>query len=1409
MYFDDDDDYSFGSDNYVSPLSGQSVYISGDTYTHYNYSFLPENVKLVLPNGFRLHTTYDDDGNENTNLQGEVKYDDNGEEAAGFSCSFAKVDVNVEDRDKCIKAGTLKEGFEPGLIIDQTTDSMLDTLKENMGQGRKVKITDLFPATTILEFYKPVSLFGITFETFAVEVLIEVSENLLFGLTSVYQKDDEGNDQYFKDLLTVIKSVRVDEKPIQIGSLTAKKLEKALDMDADESSEVITIGAQINIDLDAGDSKTRFTINSDGSTTESVIEAPLKYAFADEKLYPHYNSMLRTSGLGMLGVNVVVNSTGTEYCFHQINEYVSDEASDKVKAAVKKLNDTKAGSYKLADKAVEMRGLFHVSESAFDEKHDRECELAEDYMHRAYMMSALRSFAWTLAAYCDDMSIKPADVDLEHIHKIISFVKDNNWLNYDDSNYCKGLCGTQDLHVFYLPDKTPKSVKDVFLPDKKTLDDTKKMQEKFPTYNPILEQVGSLDELRKDLDYIYPAIEKIFDELCESRDPNVPLEGDAADILYAWCAVAYAARGPFFSEDGPMNCWFTQIKSDFDLSKHRGKAPTAGRSTAKAKTASKSGKAVFSTIPVAEVPDSRKKLINGNKKEKYPVRFFYFFETGDEWGRSKAALYYRCEQAKPGFRSATENLYGQAVQYLDAFDDDTKRELQNGLLRDTKPIHALRSFIWSAVEAAGNGDKQSIDVLSEEDMKELLIFIAQHGFANYKPASTTSQRFGGQFLRKEEVKAMCSSAGGNSFNSDCIKDFDCGYTRASGMDLIELSDDLEALKPNMDTVYSILNSKCDDDVREAALSVLQGWCIYALHCRASFFSMPAKYALDINNRGDISEAIKAEIKPVYLDDNRYTVVSGVVVEMNDERSRIVIPEGVRCIVAKKPVNELLSRAEEVVYPKSFEGIIAIPENLRKVIVNSDAEWIRVDTNANGWNKEYALTEVQFTGNIKTLRGGFSFCKHLTKVTLPKNLENIPFFMFSYCESLKEIALPDSIKTIERNAFSNSGIKEIKLPRNLHVIEREAFSQTEIRDLTLPPDIETIDDVAFDDQKTNLTIHLYKGSKTEESLDKYCAERKRIYKESQREFGSNAAVRMHIDKLEAPWAVNANNFVDSIEKMYDAPDDQDKMKAEISKMIDPAFDMDYDQVRDSALEDAEERNLTTLCNVLKECDNMSMLKEKLPVALAAEIPAEAKKRAYEKKHAMLTSEIKSIKDRIEVLDKSISDYNSTMAELQAELNKKEQELQEKHEQYDALIEEKTRSWKIANEELQEEISDSKLYLEKLHEQITEKKNELSGLSFLQFGRKKELTQIIEGLGREVNSEQNNRDKLVNKRNKAEKDYHTAVNGPKNAISVIGAEIENLKNTIDSLSDKLSGEKQEFEEKKGQLPELEKELEELKY
>lgn len=299
-----------------------------------------------------------------------------------------------------------------------------------------------------------------------------------------------------------------------------------------------------------------------GESEAAIGAKPLELADVnpDESLYPHYGSMMNAGNLGLPGMQVIVNQSGTEYEFHtfksMLNSYSTDPEDEKIKPLLRKIYDQNPEGYTLGETARKMARLFRVNKDAFVEGHDRESELLGNLMRRAYMMSALRSFAWTLANYCEQENATPETIDKSIPEQIADFAAMNEWLNYDDKSYCKGLCSGSDLHVYFIPDSVSEDDRKQFLPTQDDYDRVKNMQEQFPSYFEILPEVHSLDSLRKDLEYIYPAVRILYEDLAAHRDHSEPLEGNAADVVYAWIALAMAAEGPFFTEDGPTNYRF-------------------------------------------------------------------------------------------------------------------------------------------------------------------------------------------------------------------------------------------------------------------------------------------------------------------------------------------------------------------------------------------------------------------------------------------------------------------------------------------------------------------------------------------------------------------------------------------------------------------------------------------------------------------------------------------------------------------------------------------------------------------------------------------------------------------------------------------------------------------------------------
>ena len=200
-----------------------------------------------------------------------------------------------------------------------------------------------------------------------------------------------------------------------------------------------------------------------------------------------------------------------------------------------------------------------MSPDDFDPNSDQECEIKEGYIHSVRIFHALRSFAWTLCCYAELKGCQPEEMtDMADVEAVVKLILSRNFLNYGD-NYCHGLCAGSDLHVYYVPDKALQA-------DKDWLDETQKAY----SPNSIRNSVCSLDELRSDLRRIYPAIQTLVNHEKPQRHEHPRWETVGGWIVYAWCVLARAAGEPFYIEDGPGFCQFTQITDEQDFTIRNG-----------------------------------------------------------------------------------------------------------------------------------------------------------------------------------------------------------------------------------------------------------------------------------------------------------------------------------------------------------------------------------------------------------------------------------------------------------------------------------------------------------------------------------------------------------------------------------------------------------------------------------------------------------------------------------------------------------------------------------------------------------------------------------------------------------------------------------------------------------------------
>ena len=318
---------------------------------------------------------------------------------------------------------------------------------------------------------------------------------------------------------------------------------KTTDKNYEQAVRTFCSEIRIALDDEIDDRKAEITFEADLDEVPDRISSKFRKQDPSEDQHTHLDFQRGTGGLiGMFGGRV---QNGMEYAFLPIDSLQpEDETLNKI---LRKAESLDSQDYALADTALQMAGIFRVRSDAFDPSHDREEEIEQGYLHKAVYYDALRSFAWTLAAYCDDENEEPDSLSIENLQELSQFIEERACLNYSDSEYCPALCAGDDIHVLFLPEAV--SAKD------------KKAAQKILNSNEndkSRECIVSLDGLREDLAYLYPAMTTIYDHYA-GNDRSKELGGGLADILYAWCAVTYAARNPFFTEDGPMSVQFVSV----------------------------------------------------------------------------------------------------------------------------------------------------------------------------------------------------------------------------------------------------------------------------------------------------------------------------------------------------------------------------------------------------------------------------------------------------------------------------------------------------------------------------------------------------------------------------------------------------------------------------------------------------------------------------------------------------------------------------------------------------------------------------------------------------------------------------------------------------------------------------------
>ena len=115
-----------------------------------------------------------------------------------------------------------------------------------------------------------------------------------------------------------------------------------------------------------------------------------------------------------------------------------------------------------------------------------------------------------------------------------------------------------------------------------------------------------------------------------------------------------------------------------------------------------------------------------------------------------------------------------------------------------------------------------------------------------------------------------------------------------------------------------------------------------------------------------------------------------------------------------------------------------------------------------WAK-YKIKQIIIGDGVTTIGNrAFSYCSHLTSVTIPNSVTTIGGGAFEDCRSLTSVTIPNSITTIEQSAFSGCrSLTSVTIPNSVTTIGQSAFNScTNLQKVHIGDSVKAIGRYAF-------------------------------------------------------------------------------------------------------------------------------------------------------------------------------------------------------------------------------------------------------------------------------------------------------------------------------------------------------------
>lgn len=364
----------------------------------------------------------------------------------------------------------------------------------------------------------------------------------------------------------------------------------------------------------------------------------------------------------------------------------------------------------------------------------------------------------------------------------------------------------------------------------------------------------------------------------------------------------------------------------------------------------------------------------------------------------------------------------------DLFDpyNDTEALIHEGIFKDVRMLHALRSLAW-IVETITEKDGSSPESVTYEKLEEIGEYIESNNYLVYEPDSKCSGLCGhydwhvffvprayitSKTAQNTDLRLLTGkeNRGGNS--SFTVMGGDISALRRMNtinsiisrneetlVPIEDLRDVLSWLRPVMETIHDgLLVGRDRSEKLEGPLAdALTAWCTLAIAAITPFYSEEA---------ADSYEANAALESPL-----------------------------------KRPDDDL---DDHPVHPEKITKQKSTKKTTRKSVPNEEGYVLDLSGNtlveANQFSGNMGLTKIIIPEGVTEIgERAFYCCMNLESVIIPGTVKKIGKFAFMSCRNLKHVELGDGIEEIDTHAFgATNSLKEVRLPDSLRIVDKFIF-----------------------------------------------------------------------------------------------------------------------------------------------------------------------------------------------------------------------------------------------------------------------------------------------------------------------------------------------------------------------------------